>query len=139
MTESTEQNEYFKHKEGCIWGDDLTHAHLVPRDCHVPTEPLEGIQLIDGITDFIDWDQVKFDEQDRTEAADWLEDEIKKRITSAKIVWQSQLRKEIEGLRGEIKYIACACGGEHPNYPNGKDEDYQTAIDDVLNLLQETK
>ena len=30
------ENDYFKHKKGCIWGDDIEHAHLVPIDCYVP-------------------------------------------------------------------------------------------------------
>ena len=31
----------FIHREGCIWGDDMTHAHRVPIDCTTVEDLLE--------------------------------------------------------------------------------------------------
>ena len=35
IEKDSRSNPFFKHKEGCIWGDDLEHMHLVPIDCYV--------------------------------------------------------------------------------------------------------
>lgn len=38
--------EYFKHKEGCIWGEDLKHVHITPRDCYVKPSSVSSEELI---------------------------------------------------------------------------------------------
>lgn len=57
-------------------------------------------------------------------------------IAEAKQSLLSQLRKEIEGVTSKPESWDCKCGLTH--YMD-KNYDYNLAIKDVLNLLQETK